>query len=374
VRELGVGIGWRPEIELTVERLAGVDFVEVVADGVCAGHLPESLRLLRRRGIPVLPHGVELSLGSAEPPDPARLDRLAGLAAALEAPLVSEHAAFVRAGGREAGHLLPVPRTRDALEVLVGNVRTAQAALPVPLAVENVAALFGWPGDELTDGEFLAELVERTGVRLILDVANLHTNAVNLGLDPLAALDRLPLEAIAYVHVAGGVLRDGCWHDTHAHPVPAAVLELLAALAERAPVPGALLERDAAYPTDAELAAELAAIRAVLVGTDPWRGQPARPRRPVVPVRAGARERLAAAEAGLLDALAAGRAPAGFDPERLDVQAGALRAKRRELVARRRPELAEEPGFRGRFEAYAVAHPRPAGGSAADADAFARFP
>jgi uncharacterized protein (UPF0276 family) len=66
------------------------------------------------------------------------------------------------------------------------------------------------------------------------------------------------------VHIAGGVLRDGVWHDTHAHPVPPAVLELLAAVCERTAVPGVLLERDEDHPSDAELAAELAAIRAVI--------------------------------------------------------------------------------------------------------------
>ena len=66
---------------------------------------------LRERGVPVIPHGVRLSLGGAEPLDPARVAHLAACAEALDAPLVSEHVAFVRAGGREAGHLLPVPRT-----------------------------------------------------------------------------------------------------------------------------------------------------------------------------------------------------------------------------------------------------------------------
>jgi uncharacterized protein (UPF0276 family) len=265
---LGVGIGWRPEIDLTVERLPGVDFTEVVAEQVCE-HLPASLARLRARDIPVLPHGVSLSLGGADPPQPDRLRRLARSVQLLGAPLVSEHVAFVRAGGLDAGHLLPVPRTRDALAVVAANVRAAQSALPVPLAVENVAALLAWPDDELTDGQFLAELVERTGVRLLLDVANLYTNQVNLGLDPLAALTQLPLHAVAYVHLAGGVLRDGLWHDTHTHPVPAQVLELLAALCELTTVPGVLLERDGAYPSDAELAAELAAIRRVLDHTEP---------------------------------------------------------------------------------------------------------
>ncbi|MGK5632963.1 multinuclear nonheme iron-dependent oxidase, partial [Streptomyces sp. URMC 123] len=192
---LGTGIGWRPEIAGAVENLPGVDWVEVVAENVCPGHLPESLRRLLDRGTTVVPHGVSLGLGGADRPDPARLAALAERAEALRSPLVTEHIAFVRAGGPltatprlEAGHLLPVPRTRDALDVLCANVRIAQEALPVPLALENIAALISWPGEEMSEGRFLAELVERTGVRLLIDVANLHTNRVNRGEDPSAAL------------------------------------------------------------------------------------------------------------------------------------------------------------------------------------------
>jgi uncharacterized protein (UPF0276 family) len=283
----GVGIGWRQEIDLTIDRMLSVpggrplvDFVEIVAENVAPDRVPATLAAVHERGIPVIPHGVSLSLGGADRLSPAKLDRLARLAARFGSPLVSEHVAFCRAGGVEAGHLLPVPRTREALDVLAGNIRQAQAALPVPLAVENIAALIDWPEDEMTEAQFLADLVERTGVSLLLDVANLHTAWVNFGVDPVAALDALPLERVAYVHVAGGALHDGVWHDTHAHPVSAQILDVLAAFAERAPhaaLPGVLLERDDAYPSDAELAGELAAIRDVVTraGTGTARG-PAR--------------------------------------------------------------------------------------------------
>ena len=290
----GVGIGWRQEIDLTVARLGaavagpGVDFTEVVAENISPGHIPATLRALHASGVPVIPHGVSLSLGGTDPLDPAKLDRLAALAQAFGSPLVSEHVAFCRAGGAEAGHLLPVPRTRSALKVLADNIRAAQAALPVPLAVENIAALIAWPEDEMTEPAFLSELVERTGVLLLADVANLYTARVNFGMDPVATLEALPLEQVAYAHVAGGVLRDGVWHDTHAHPVTAEILDVLAAFAERArppggPLPGVLLERDDAYPSDAEMAAELTAIRAVVDG-------PAR--------EAGTREPVVTGEAG----------------------------------------------------------------------------
>lgn len=273
-----VGIGWRPEIDLTVERLAGVDFVEVIAENVCADHpdhLPASLRVLRARGTAVVPHGVSLGLGGADRPDPERLARLADVAAAVEAPLVSEHLAFVRAGGMEAGHLLPVPRTRAALRVIAENVRVAQDSLPVPLALENPATLFAWPDNEMTEGQFLAELVAMTGVSLLVDVANLHTERVNHGVDVAAALDALPLEAVAYVHVAGGVLTDGIWHDTHAHPVSDEVLDILGMLCARHRPPGVLLERDSAFPPADELQDELTAIRSRLDGVVSELGVPA---------------------------------------------------------------------------------------------------
>ncbi|MFJ6784002.1 DUF692 family multinuclear iron-containing protein [Streptomyces yangpuensis] len=297
---LGVGIGWRPEIADAVERLDGLDWVEVVAENICPGHLPEALGRLRERGTRIVPHGVSLGLGGADRPDPEKLAALGERAVALGAPLVTEHIAFVRTSSPllEAGHLLPVPRTRDALDVLCENVRIAQDALPVPLALENIAALFSWPGEEMTEGQFLTELVERTGVRLLIDVANLHTNRVNRGEDPAAVLDAIPLEALAYVHVAGGVERGGVWHDTHAHPVPPVVLDLLAELRSRVAPAGVLLERDDDFPPEAELAGELSAIREVLTtGRTAAAGTVARPDANVPkPVHAAAPKPVAAPE------------------------------------------------------------------------------
>ncbi|MBT2477201.1 DUF692 domain-containing protein [Streptomyces sp. ISL-94] len=435
---LGVGIGWRPEIADAVERLPGLDWVEVVAENICPGHLPEALLRLRERGTRVVPHGVSLGLGGADRPDPEKLAALGERAVALGAPLVTEHIAFVRTSSAvrpvlEAGHLLPVPRTRDALDVLCENVRIAQDALPVPLALENIAALFSWPGEELTEGQFLTELVERTGVRLLIDVANLHTNRVNRGEDPAAVLDGIPLEALAYVHVAGGVERSGVWHDTHAHPVPPVVLDLLAELRSRVDPPGVLLERDDDFPPEAELAAELTAIRAVAAGraaagraaagraaagragartsapaqaapgdatasaapgADPAHqggpeaaadpaagaagpapdsGAPADPA--TRGVAEAARTRVALGQAALLSALVAGTpVPEGFDRQRIGVQARALAAKRADVVAKVAPELPGILGgagpYRAAFLAYAKGRPM-TGGYRRDALDFA---
>lgn len=384
---LGTGIGWRPEIADAVERIPGIDWVEVVAENICPDHLPDSLRRLRERGVTVVPHGVSLGLGGPELPDPDRLAALAHRAEALGSPLVTEHIAFVRSGGPliasdplEAGHLLPVPRTRDALDVLCENIRAAQDALPVPLAVENIAALFAWPGEELSEGQFLRELVERTGVRLLIDVANLHTNHVNRGEDPAKALAELPVEAIAYVHVAGGIERDGVWHDSHAHPVPRPVLDVLTDLASRVAPPGVLLERDDNFPEQGELERELAAIGEAVergagayaagadIGTDAG-SRAGEDRAPdtaphtapdTAPDTAPVRQRLALAQHALLSALVAGTpVPEGFDRARLRVQARSLAVKRADVVAKVAPELPGILGesYRPAFLGYAAGRP-----------------
>ncbi|MET9560788.1 MULTISPECIES: DUF692 domain-containing protein [Streptomyces] len=389
MRNLGTGIGWRPEIAEAVERMPGIDWVEAVAENICPGHLPESLVRLRERGVTVVPHGVSLGLGGADRPAEAKLADLAARAEALGSPLVTEHIAFVRAGGAltaspllEAGHLLPVPRTRDALDVLCENIRIAQDALPVPLAVENIAALICWPGEEMTEGQFLYDLVDRTGVRLLIDVANLHTNHVNRGEDPARALDELPVEAIAYVHVAGGFERDGVWHDSHAHAVPPAVLDVLAELASRVRPPGVLLERDENFPAPSELERELTAIRETvekaatagvpaptktnrLAGADGATGAADDGPASVAGAEAdagggGARQRVGLAQAALLSALVGGTpVPEGFDRTRLAVQARALAGKRADVVAKVAPELPEilAQGYRKAFLAYAQGHP-----------------
>ncbi|WP_019202950.1 DUF692 domain-containing protein [Tsukamurella sp. 1534] len=259
-----LGLGWRREIAGVIADL-WPGFCEVIAESVPMRRgraLPDPLvAALRDRGVPVVPHGVALSLGGVDEVEPARVHRLAACAEALGSPLVSEHLAFVRAGGIEAGHLLPVPRTREALDVLVRNITRAQRELPVPLAVENIAAFLRWPDDEYTEGEFLSELLERTGALLVLDVANVYANALNRGRDPHDELARLPADRIAYSHVAGGEHAGGRYHDTHTHPVNPGVLQLVTALRKRADVPF-MLERDGRYPPAAELFDELDAIAA----------------------------------------------------------------------------------------------------------------
>lgn len=252
-----LGVGWRPQLALEIERRQDIGFVEIVAESFPNGHVPQAIMNLRERGLPVIPHGVGLSLCGAQPPSAERLALLAKLARHCESPWITEHLAFVRAGGMESGHLLPPQRTWEALDVVVENIERAQAALPVPLALENPAALFAWPSDQLSLVEYLTEVLRRTGAGLLLDISNLFADACNYGVDALQVLDRLPLERVAYAHLAGGVACDGFYSDTHAHPVPEGALDLLRELLARRPDCPVLLERDENFGDLASWHAEL---------------------------------------------------------------------------------------------------------------------
>ncbi|WP_245556962.1 multinuclear nonheme iron-dependent oxidase [Jongsikchunia kroppenstedtii] len=270
----GIALAWRPELaDLAIELAdsGAMDFTEVLAENTAPRYLDRRLARLVDSRAAVVVHGVTLGLAGADEPDPARLRHLAAVGQAVRAPLISEHVAFVRAADTpdplhgnvlEAGHLLPPPRTRDSLAVLVDNIRRAQDALPVPLAVENIAALFDWPEDEFDEPDFLSELVDRTGALLVLDLANLYASSIATGRDPIAQLRRFPLSHIAYGHVAGGRYVNDLYLDSHADDVVPPVLELVGAYGELCDA-GLLLERDDDLDP-VRMAAELECVRDAL--------------------------------------------------------------------------------------------------------------
>jgi uncharacterized protein (UPF0276 family) len=260
LEEGSVGLGFRAELATDlVLAPSTVDFVEIVAESCYTQRASRREACAVAEIWPVIPHGVKLSLGSADGVDLDRGRRLGALARELRTPVISEHVAFTRAGGIDVGHLTQLPRTREAVRVVARNVATVRRVLPdVPLLLENVAWTVLWPDDEMDEATFYQEVVAATDCDLLLDVSNLYANAVNEGLDPVAVLADYPLDRIGMIHVAGGVWEDGFYFDTHAHPVPPAVLELVA----KCPAVPVMIERDADFDFDA-IASELSELRAL---------------------------------------------------------------------------------------------------------------
>jgi uncharacterized protein len=274
---LGVGLGFRSSFRADLFRWRSeVDFLEITADHYFDAP-PEKLDELDLLAahFPLIPHGLDLSLGSAEGVDPAYLNRFAALVPRISPPWWSEHLAFTRAGGVPIGHLAALPFTREAVDAVVRNVETVRRAIKVPLILENITVSVQVPGGEMDEPAFLTEVLRRTGCGWLCDVTNLYTNAVNRGADLKRdlnrELDRWPWDRAVQMHVAGGHWRDGVLIDSHAFPTSPEVWRVVDEAVARSPVQGIILERDENLPPFADLADELARARAILKRHGRWR-------------------------------------------------------------------------------------------------------
>ena len=222
---------------------------------------------------PVALHGVSLSLASAAPPEAAHLARLAALVQRVEPALVSEHLAWSAWRGTYLPDLLPFARTHSALQCIAANIACTQDALRRPIALENPAHYLHIDGHDWSETDFLAELVQRTGCTLLLDVNNVHVSANNLGFCAHAYLDAFPVHAVAEIHLAGHhadpAHGNALLIDSHDAPVAPAVWALYnQVIARTGPVPS-LIERDGNLPPFNELLRERAQAHGALAARAP---------------------------------------------------------------------------------------------------------
>jgi uncharacterized protein (UPF0276 family) len=262
---LGVGIGFREPFRADLFRHRdGVDFLEITADHYFDSSDEKRAELELLAGhFPIIPHGLDLSLGGAEGIDDDYLEAMAELVKRLTPPWWSEHIAYTRAGGVSIGHLAPLAWTREAVEVVARNVDRVRQRISVPLILENITSPVIVPGGEMDEVEFVTSVLDRTGCGLLCDVTNLYINAVNHGHDLDDVLDRWPWDRVVQLHFAGGHWNNGSLIDSHAHPIPPEVWHVLEAAIARAPVRGIILERDENLPPFAELLVDLERARTI---------------------------------------------------------------------------------------------------------------
>jgi uncharacterized protein (UPF0276 family) len=262
---LGVGVAFRqPFLVDLFHHLDAVDFLEITADHYFEARPEKNSELdLLKRNFTLIPHGLDLSLGSAEGVDDAYLEATAQLVARVDPPWWSEHIAFTRAGGVAIGHLAPLPWTREAVEVVARNVERVKSRIHTPLILENITSPMIVSGSEMDEVEFLTAVLDRTGCGLLCDVTNLYTNSVNHAHDLDDLLDRWPWEHVVQLHFAGGHWHEGTLIDSHAYPAPPEVWNALEMAVRKAPLRGIILERDENLPPFLDLCGELARARTI---------------------------------------------------------------------------------------------------------------
>lgn len=217
-----------------------------------------------RADYPVSLHGVGMSLGSADALDRAHVARLRRLAQRIEPAAISEHLCWGRIDGRHLNDLLPLPFTDEALSVCCSRIDSVQEALGRPLLVENVSAYLRFAADAMAEWEFVAEVVRRTGCKLLFDVNNVYVNAINHGFDPLAYLAAVPGDAVAEIHLGGFDATGACLIDTHGARVAPPVWALYRATVDRFGPKPTLLEWDTDLPALEVLLDEAGMAQAIL--------------------------------------------------------------------------------------------------------------
>ncbi|MXO52225.1 DUF692 family protein [Erythrobacter gaetbuli] len=240
-----------------------VDFVEVISENyMVEGGKP--LRILEqvRAKHPVILHGVSLSIGSAYGLDHDYLAKLKALADRIEPLWVSDHLCWTRNSAHNSHDLLPMPITREALEVVCENIDRAQTALGRVMLFENPSSYLAFPQDEMAEWEFLSEMARRTGCYLLLDVNNVHVSAQNRGFSAQDYIAGLPLDRVRQIHLAGHTLGE-IVIDTHDRAVCGEVWALYAETIARTGPVATMIERDDKIPPLADLLAELDHARAL---------------------------------------------------------------------------------------------------------------
>jgi hypothetical protein len=259
----GYGLGLRREhYRDFLETRVPVDFVEVISENfmVAGGQPLDILRRVRERH-PVALHGVSLSVGSADGLRGDYLTRLKALVDAVDPLYVSDHLSWSRIGRFSAHDLLPLPYTKEALDVVCANIHRAQDALGRAMLFENPSSYLAFAGAPMTEWEFIARMCERTGCGMLLDVNNVYVSAANHGFDPFAWLDGIPAEQVRQIHLAGHSRGDDLLVDTHDQSVPDGVWSLYAHVLTRCGAVATMIERDADIPPLADLLAELDVAR-----------------------------------------------------------------------------------------------------------------
>ena len=253
--DYSIGIGLRaPHYDHILSRKPVVDWFEIISENFMIGggrplHILDQILEQYR----VVQHGVSMYFGSADPPDREHLRKLKDLVKRTKTPWVSDHLCWGSVDGRYTHDLLPMPYTFEAAKITAQKIRYVRDFLEVPIAVENVSSYAEYHVSEMTEWEFLNEVVERADCGILLDVNNIYVSSQNHNFNPLTYINSVPADRVAQIHIAGHSKFDKYILDTHDHPVLDPVWKLYDRAIQRAGHTATLLEWDDSIPSFREV-------------------------------------------------------------------------------------------------------------------------
>jgi uncharacterized protein (UPF0276 family) len=257
-RDMGIGIGLRvPHYRHILSKKPVVDWFEIISENymVDAGRPLEILDQILDQ-YQVVQHGVALYFGTGGRLSRTHLKKLKALIRRTGTPFLSDHLCWGSVDGRYTHDLLPMPYTLAAAKNTAENIRAAMDYLEVPVCVENVSSYAEFHLSEMTEWEFLSEVVERADCGILLDVNNIYVSSVNHGFDPMEYVRNVPHDRVGQMHIAGHTKYEKFILDTHDHAVIDPVWRLYEEATRLCGVTNTLLEWDAHIPSFDEVHAE----------------------------------------------------------------------------------------------------------------------
>ena len=256
--DLGIGVGLRiPHYDHIFSQAPAVDWFEIISENFMDdGGRPLAVldRILEQYR--VVQHGVSMYLGSAGRLNREHLRRLKSLVRRTKTPWLTDHLCWGSVDGKYTHDLLPIPYTFEAAKITARKIREARDFLEVPIAVENVSSYAEFKMSQMTEWEFLGEVVERADCGVLLDVNNIYVSSRNHGFDPMVYLSAVDPARVAQFHIAGHSKFEKYTLDTHDHPVIDPVWALYAEAVARCGRTATLLEWDDRIPSFEEVHAE----------------------------------------------------------------------------------------------------------------------
>jgi uncharacterized protein (UPF0276 family) len=256
--DYGIGIGLRvPHYGHILSKKPVVDWFEIISENfMVEGGRPLELldRILEQYR--VVQHGVSMYFGSADKPDRRHLKRLKALVKRTKTPWLSDHLCWGSVDGTYTHDLLPMPYTFAAARRTAEKIRHIRDYLEVPICVENVSSYAEFHASEMTEWEFLTEVVELADCGILLDVNNIYVSSKNHGFNPYDYVNNVPHHRVGQMHIAGHTKFEKYILDTHDHPVLDPVWGLYQRTIERVGHTATLLEWDDNIPSFDEVHGE----------------------------------------------------------------------------------------------------------------------
>lgn len=261
----GVGLGLRGHFAQDIlEHASAIDFLEFTPENFADNIVSTRWLANFAENFPLLAHSVSLSIGSVDPLSNDLLALEKSFSELFGLHWWSDHLCFTGVDGQTSYDLLPLPWTEQAVRHVSARIKQAQEIVGKPLAIENIPFYSKMPRGDFREAEFISRILEEADCGLLLDLNNLLVNSINHNFDARAFLDRLPLERVVQIHLAGHRRFGQRIIDTHGSAIEPALLELLEQVLRKSPTVNAIMiERDQHFPEFKEILAELAAVRKV---------------------------------------------------------------------------------------------------------------